>query len=186
MSSPFSLFAALACTGGVCPCLRVLANILLYLTLLYFTLPCRGRARLPSAAVMRGGRKEGRYATRGNRSTRWARGRAEAAFGQDLLRLWAALGRGRLRRRDPGRERGPVRRGGGHSAWRVGLLPGREASRGGERRPRHRRHLLHGGRQHRPDPRHRAFGSWIRLVGAVPGPRNAHNGPCAAADRGRP
>src|SRR5215213_6678247 len=53
MLSSFSLFAALVgaqCTGHVCPCLRLHANILLYLTLFYFTLSCRGKARLPSAA----------------------------------------------------------------------------------------------------------------------------------------
>src|SRR5215207_47404 len=125
---------------------------------------CRRERDIRTRAREGAGRKEGRYARRGNRSKRGTRGRAKAAFGQDLLRLWAALGRGRLRRRDRGREREPVRRGGGDSAWRLRLLPGREAPRGGERRPRHRRHLLHGGRQHRPDPRHRTLGSRIRLV----------------------
>src|SRR5215213_4283645 len=71
------------------------------------------------------GRKEGRYATRrGNRSTRWTRGRAQAALGQDLLPGGAALGRGRLRRGDPQREREPFCRGSGHNAWRLGYFLG--------------------------------------------------------------
>src|SRR5215212_5700933 len=71
-----------------------------------------------------GGRKERRYATRGNRSTRWTRGRAQAALGQDLLPGGAALERGRLRRGDPRREREPFCRGSGHNAWRLGYFLG--------------------------------------------------------------
>jgi hypothetical protein len=47
---------------------------------------------------------------------------------------------------------------------RLGLLPWREAPRGGECRPWHCRGLLHGGRKHRSDPRCNAPGPRIRLI----------------------
>src|SRR5215213_10398299 len=110
------------------------------------------------------GRKAGRNATRGHQSRRWTQGLAEAAVGEDLLRHWAALEYGRLCRGDPGREREPIRRGGGDSAGRLGLLPRREAPRGGECRTRHCRSLLHGRRKHGPHPRRDAPRSRIQLV----------------------
>src|SRR5215212_9477664 len=79
-----------------------------------------------------------------------------------MLPCGAALGRGRLRRRDPWREREPVRRGSENSIGRLGLLLGRDAPRGCERRP-WRRRFLHGGRQHRPHSRRGAPGPRIRL-----------------------
>jgi hypothetical protein len=109
------------------------------------------------------GRKAVRNAI-GHQSSRWTRGLAEAALRQDLLCHGAALEHGRLCRRDPGREREPVRRGGGDSAGRLGLLPRCEAPWGGECRPWHCRGLLHGGRKHRPDPRRSTPGPRIRLV----------------------
>src|SRR5215208_4015884 len=79
----------------------------------------------------RAGRKAGRYA-RGHQSSRWTRGLAEAALRKDLLCHGVALEHGRLRRRDPGRKREPIRWSGRDSAGRLGLLPRCEAPWGGE------------------------------------------------------
>ena len=62
------------------------------------------------------------------------------------------------------KEEGRLRRGGGDSAGRLGLLPRREAPRGGECRPWHCSCLLHGGCQHRPHPRRHTPRPRIQLV----------------------
>src|SRR5215203_2158435 len=111
----------------------------------------------------RAGRMEERNAGE-NDSRRWTRGLAEAALRQDLLCGGVALEYGRLCRRNPGRKREPICRGGGHSTGRVRLFPRREAPRSGECHPWHCHRLLHGGRQHRPDPRRSTPGSRVRLV----------------------
>src|SRR5688500_5512791 len=67
-----------------------------------------------------------------HRQRRGARGCVKVALGEDLLRRGAALEHGWLCRRASGRKREPIRRGGEHSTGRLGLLPRREAPRGGE------------------------------------------------------